>query len=200
MRPAWTKFSRCTSLAVALGLSAWMLAGAGAAVAQNSDGSRRANEVTLAGLRPGHDTLATALTHYKAKYLTADSPGEKRWRDTCTGRELVIEIDKHEVIQEITVSALAPRDGKCTDRRFDTLDMQDWFTGHGLSLGDAHNRITEMYGEPNSSGPSVRGATELEYLYYSFDFAGEGVPQVMEIYCARDTGRVLEITLAFPSL
>jgi hypothetical protein len=46
----------------------------------------------------------------------------------------------------------------------------------------------------------VKGSTELEYLYYSFDWAGQGVPQVMEIYCARDTGRVLEITLAFPSL
>jgi hypothetical protein len=25
------------------------------------------------------------------------------------------------------------------------------------------------------------------------------VPQAMEIYCARDTGRVVEITLAYPS-
>ena len=54
--------------------------------------------------------------------------------------------------------------------------------------------------EPNSSGPSVKGNNELEFLYYPFDWAGSDVPQAMEIYCARDTGRVVEITLAYPSL
>jgi hypothetical protein len=37
-------------------------------------------------------------------------------------------------------------------------------------------------------------------MSYQFDWAGSDVPQVMEVLCARDTGRVVEITLAFPSL
>jgi hypothetical protein len=93
-----------------------------------------------------------------------------------------------------------PLDGKCENRRVDMLDEKDWITGRGLRLGDPQDRIAELYGEPNSSGPSVRGSNELEFLYYAFDWAGSDVPQVMEIYCARDSGRVVEITLAYPSL
>jgi hypothetical protein len=104
------------------------------------------------------------------------------------------------VIQGITVSALGPRDGKCDDRRLDQLDIKDWTSGRGLKLGDSQDRVVELYGEANSVGPSVKGDTELEFLYYAFDWAGEGVPQVMEVFCARDTGRVVEITLAYPSL
>jgi hypothetical protein len=216
LRLAWTRFSLSTSIAFVLALSgaaATSPIGA-AALAQNDDAPRRANELTLAGLRPGRDTLAAALKRYKVKYATSDSGAPARsktssrsgassveqWLDHCTGRQLLLELDEHSVIQKITVSALGPRDGKCEDRRLDALDMMDWFTGHGLSLGDPRNRVTEMYGEPNSSEPSVKGNTELDHLYYSFDWAGDDIPQVFEIYCARDTGRVLEITLAFPRL
>ncbi len=212
MRLAWTRFSLSTSAAIVLamaGAAAIAVATPNAAVlAQDQDAARRANELTLAGLRPGRDTLNTAVKHYKAKYATLDADGAthagtsgtRLWLDRCTGHQLLLELDEHAVIQEITVSALGPHDGKCEDRRLDALDMKDWYTGRGLSLGDARNRVTEMYGEPNSSGPSVKGTNELEYLYYSFDWAGDDIPQVLEVYCARDTGKVLEITLAFPSL
>jgi hypothetical protein len=46
----------------------------------------------------------------------------------------------------------------------------------------------------------MRGSRELDLLYYAFDWAGTRVPQVMEVYCDHATGRVVEITLAFPSL
>lgn len=48
--------------------------------------------------------------------------------------------------------------------------------------------------------PFLRGNQELELFFYAFDRAGSEVPQVMEIYCDHATGRVVEITLAFPSL
>jgi hypothetical protein len=196
LRHAWTKFSLCTSAALALALSA------SAVQAQRGDTTKRVNELTLAGLRPGRDMLPGAVKRYKAKYLSTAANGAdaREWRDPCTGRALTVNIDEKSVIQEITVSSLASKDGKCDDRRFDALDMKDWTTGHGLRLGDARNRITELYGEPSSSGPSVKGSHELEFLYYAFDWAGADVPQVLEIYCERDTGRVVEITLAFPSL
>jgi hypothetical protein len=75
-----------------------------------------------------------------------------------------------------------------------------WQTGHGMKLGDTRARVVETYGQPASTGPSVKGARELELLYYAFDWAGSNVPQVMEVSCERATGRVVEILLAFPSL
>jgi hypothetical protein len=164
--------------------------------------SRGANELTLAGLRPGRDTLSKAFKEYKAKYLAKEFSGShiKEWRETCTGRSLTLQVDAHGVIQEITISSLVPRNGSCADRRFDALRVQNWISGRGLRLGDPQGRVTELYGEPSSSGPSVRGNNKLVYLYYSFDGEGSNVPQVMEVYCARDTGRVVEITLAYPSL
>jgi hypothetical protein len=170
--------------------------------AQHDAQTKLYDELTLAGLRPGRDTLSSALKRYKAKYSSSGEgvAGTKQWGDACTGHSLSLNIDAHGVIQEITVSSLVPLDGKCVDRRLDALDEKDWVTGHGLHLGDPEDRVTELYGEANSSGPSVKGNNELEFLYYPFDWAGSGVPQAMEIYCARDTGRVVEITLAYPSL
>jgi hypothetical protein len=162
----------------------------------------RRNEVNLAGLRPGLDVLASALKRYNPRYLNSDdgTAGIKQWLDNCTGRELRIESDGRSLIQTVTISALAPHDGKCDQRRFEALSVRDWCTGHGLRLGDSRDKIIQLYGEPNSSGPSIKGNQELEFLYYSFDWAGSDVPQVMEIQCARATGRVVEIMLAFPSL
>ena len=70
----------------------------------------------------------------------------------------------------------------------------------GLRIGDSQDQIIGLYGEPNSSGPATKNGQELALMYYQFDWAGSDVPQVMEVLCARDTGRVVEITLAFPSL
>jgi hypothetical protein len=196
LKRGWMKSSLSTSAAAALLLpAAWALAQAPAA-------PKRVNELTLAGLRPGRDTLSIALKRYSDKYSDRDlaDANTKRWLDPCTGRTLTLELDGSAMIQAITVSSLVPQEEKCADRRFGLVAVQDWVTGRGLRLGDNQDKIVRLYGEPASSGPSVNGARELEFLYYAFDWAGADVPQVMEIHCARDTGRVVEMTLAFPSL
>jgi hypothetical protein len=163
--------------------------------------ARRANETTLAGLRPGRDALSAAFKRYGEKYSVRDTSGNiKRWLDPCTGRTLSLELDERSMIQAITVSSLVPQEGSCADQRFGVVAVQDWVTGLGLRLGDNQDKIFQLYGDPSSSGPSVNGDRELEFLYYAFDWAGSDVPQVMEIHCARETGRVVEMTLAFPSL
>jgi hypothetical protein len=190
------KFSLCTSALAGLLLpAAW-------ALAQQSQTLRRMNELTLAGLRPGRDALAAALRRYNEKYVSGDraTPDLKQWRDPCTGRTLSLELNSRSMIHAITVSLLVPQEGNCADRRFGILAVQNWVTGRGLRLGDPQDRVIQLYGEPNSSGPSVNGDRELEFLHYAFDWAGADVPQVMEIHCARENGRVVEITLAFPSL
>ena len=65
-------------------------------------------------------------------------------------------------------------------------------------------KVVQLYAEPDSRSPSTRGGEPLELMYYAFDWAGPDVPQVMEVLCTKEKdgqpGRVLEITLAAPSL
>ena len=161
----------------------------------------RGNETLLAGLRPGRDTFAAAEKRFKAKDLSDDKDsGVKVWRDDCSGRAIRLELDAKSVIQSVTITSLDPQSGKCGDKRVDFLDPKNWVTGLGLRIGDSQDQIVSLYGEPNSSGPATKNGQELALMYYQFDWAGSDVPQVMEVLCARDTGRVVEITLAFPSL
>jgi len=214
LKRVWTKFSPCASTAVgvALLLATFSPIACGQTTSQTpsaaKDTAPRVNELTLAGLRPGRDSLGDALKHFKAKYSSSSSPRgpdqaetseTKEWGDACTGHSLTVELDGHGLIEAITLSSLIPQDGKCVDRRIDALNMKDWATGNGLRIGDPRNRVTETYGEPDSSGPSMRDTKELEILRYRFDWAGNEVPQEMTIYCARESGRVLEITLARPA-
>jgi hypothetical protein len=161
----------------------------------------RANETLLAGLRPGRDTLAVAEKRFKSKKpADGQDSGIKEWRDECSGRAIRLELNAKSVIQSVTITTLESQEGKCGEKRLDFLDPKNWVTGEGLRIGDSQDRIVGYYGEPNSSGPAAKNGKELDLMYYQFDWAGSEVPQVMEVLCARDTGRVVEITLAFPSL
>ncbi len=172
------------------------------APAQGSAPARRVNELSLAGLGPGKDTLAAAERRYKPKYRLASVTNDsvKEWADTCRGRSLRLELDAKGFIRSVTISALARRDANCVEKRGDFLGQSSWATGRGLKLGEPRDRVIDYYGEPASGGPSVKGGRELELLSYAFDWAGSDVPQVLEVSCDRATGRVVEITLAYPSL
>ena len=191
MRRGWTKFSLCTSLVAAAVLSA------SAFPEQRDNAAKPVNELTLAGLRPGRDVLASAFKRYKQKYLASKTSVEsKEWRDTCTGRSLALEVDARSIIQAITVSLLVPRDGNCDNRRFELLNLDEWITGKGLRLGDSRNHVVELYGEPASSEPVVREDEDFELLQFEFAVVGPDVPQEMQVYCQRESGRVVEITLS----
>ena len=163
--------------------------------------AHRANEMSLAGLRPGRDTFAAAEKRFKSRNLSGDdASGYREWRDDCSGRAIRVELDDKSVIQTVTITTIEPQEGKCGDRQADFLDPKNWVTGLGLRIGDSQDRIVGVYGEPNSSGPASKYGKDLALMYYQFDWAGSDFPQVMEVLCARETGRVVEITLAFPSL
>jgi hypothetical protein len=195
------KFWLCASLALAAASAA---VAAGARMSPPGGGqaaTRHTNEILLAGLRPGRDTFAVAEKRFKAKNLSEEpNSGSKEWRDDCSGRSIRLEVDAKSVIRSVTITTLGAQEGKCSDRRPDFLDPRNWLTGLGLRMGDSQDRVVGLYGEPNSSGPASKNRQELELMYYQFDWVGSDVPQVMEVLCARDTGRVVEITLAFPSL
>ena len=119
MKPGWTKSLLCTS-AVSL-----LILPAIGTRAQAPAAPKRANELTLAGLRPGRDALSVALKRYSDKYSDREesTANVKRWLDPCTGRSLSLELDGQSRIQAITVSSLVQQEGSCADRRFGAVDQ-----------------------------------------------------------------------------
>jgi hypothetical protein len=160
---------------------------------------RRANELALAGLRPGRDAIARAVRLYKAAE-TPKQPGgaEWTWTDRCAGQRLVVEADANRQIRTVRATEGRSLPGNCGPGR------RLWRTGLGLAVGDPAPRVVKLYGEPESRSPGTRDGQQLELLYYAFDWAGPDVPQVMEVLCTvhrkGQPGRVVEITLAAASL
>ena len=162
--------------------------------------AQRANEITLAGLRPGHDSLTRAITLYKNP--NGESQKEEStfsWGTACQKQTLSVDVDASKRIQVIrTIEA----DGSAENCAKPFLGT--WSTGHGLRVGDPSPKVAQLYGAPDSKSPSSKGGQQLELWYYAFDWAGADVPQVMEVLCTKEKdgqpGRVIEITLAAPSL
>ena len=167
----------------------------------------RANEMTLAKLRPGRTTTTQALVIYKQWPLGLGGHEEHEnqftWRYTCyPGEALTLDFDVNRIIQVIRLSetgnfAICDSDGRKGLK-------SGWRTGKGLRVGDSAAKIAELYGKPDSRSPSTKEGQPLELWYYAFDWAGADVPQVMEVLCTKEAdgkpGRVVEITLAGPSL
>jgi hypothetical protein len=162
----------------------------------------RAEELTLAGLRPGRDAISKAERLFTKPSAMGDSGASQTWRDDCRRELLSIIADADGTILEVRVSdAEASSDSKheCAN-----TSRSPWVTGHGLVIGDSCFRVLALYGQPGSRGPSTKDGQQLELFYYAFDWAGPDVPQVMTVLCRPDKdgkpGRVVEITLAAPSL
>jgi hypothetical protein len=160
----------------------------------------RVNEFTLAGLRPGRDTLARAALLNKQFGNGKDLPGEQTaWYDACRNLSLTIDNDKEKHIEVLRAGAWGGSTADCMVKT-----PSPWKTGLGLRVGDPTQRLASLYGQPDSKSPSTRDGQPLELWYYAFDWAGPDVPQVMEVLCTREKdgqpGRVVEITLAAPSL
>lgn len=161
-----------------------------------------ANEMTLAALRPGKDTVGRATRLYgKTKPTKDEGDGQFSWRDACNRQSLTIESDHSGKIQELRTALIDER-GVIVD--CGSVPQSKWKTGLGLRVWDESAKVLQIYGEPDSKSPSTRDGQPLELWYYAFDWAGPDVPQVMEVLCTREKqgqpGRVVEITLAAPSL
>jgi hypothetical protein len=196
LRRVWKKFWRLGSAAtIATATLALGLAGVSA---QQASSTQRHNELTLAGLRPGISKVSLKQKFPGLGLAMVNSQGYY-WLDNCDGRMITIEADKDRRIGTITVSSLGIASADCLSRNEARL-RASVKTGRGLQLADSCARVTELYGEPESRSPSVRGSRKLELLFYSFDWVGEDVPQSMEVSCDQATGRVVEITLASATL
>jgi hypothetical protein len=163
--------------------------------------THRANELTLAGLRPGRDSFAKAIHLYGKATATKEDGDEASWQEHCGIRKLITEKDKQARIQTVRVIFEGSARGPCG---LPQSGEDPWRTGRGLHMFDPTARLDELYGPPDSKSPSTRDGQPLELWYYAFDWAGPDVPQVMEVLCTTEKdgqpGRVIEITLAAPSL
>jgi hypothetical protein len=165
--------------------------------------THRANELTLAGLRPGREIAKRAEIIYKHfKRIDPKNPSNDAqtvWLDECRHLLLAADIDNQGKIQVLRASQATWLVADCA-----ALPPGPWKTGLGLRVGDPANEALHLYGEPDSRSPSTKGGQPLELWYYAFDWAGPEVPQVMEVLCSLEKdgqpGRVVEITLAAPSL
>ncbi len=201
MKRAWMKFWLCVSAAGML----LCMAPTGSSAEATAEAKRK-NETTLAGLRPGRDKLRTAVNVH-GPYYRQVVPGADdvvAWVDKVKHRLVRVELDKDGVIQSVTVSTIDPLIDQPSDPQKEpdsALPSVKLATGRGLRISyNIRSEIEETYGEPNSITPSTQHGNDVTLLYYSFDWAGPKVPQVMEVSCERTTGRVVQITLAYPSL
>ena len=168
--------------------------------APDAGAAHRHDELTLAGLRPGRDAMTKALHLFTKPSAIGDGGANQTWQDTCRHELLSIIADASGTILEVRV-AESNLDSK---RECAAPGPSRWITGHGLVIGDSSSRVRALYGQPGTLGPSTKGGQQLELFYYAFDWAGPDVPQVMTVLCtpAKEgkPGRVVEITLAAPSL
>ena len=168
----------------------------------------RNDELTLAGLRPGRDDIAKAERLFRKPSATKYDGTNKIWQDRCRNQLLSIIPDSGGTIMEVRVAqaSAAPSPKSVATEGCASLAESHlrWTTGHGLVVGDSCSRVLTLYGQPGSRGPSTKDGQQLELLYYAFDWAGPEVPQVMAVLCTPEKnakpGRVVEITLAAPSL
>lgn len=186
----------------------WRLVSGAAALAlvipigQTQQARSRVNELTLAGLRPGRDKIVEPQKSFRELTLDPDSKDAILWGDICTHRQMRIELDADKRIQTIALSyGYKPEiKAKCLPSVSSPEVLKLVQTGHGLNLGDACIRASQIYGKPESQSPSVKGNEKLKLFLYSFDWAGPNVPQVMEVTCNPTTNQVVEIMLAAASL
>ena len=194
MRRALKKFWQLASLASLLMLAVQ--------AAPSVEASKRTNELSLAGLHPGHDRLASPQKIFRELDRDESVTDALLWGDICTHRELRVEVDANKIVQTITVDTDYKPEimAKCQAIVMAPSRLKLLASGQGLQLGDACSRMAEIYGKPESESPSARGSEQLELWLYSFDWAGSNVPQVMEVSCSVSSKQVVSITLAASSL
>lgn len=162
---------------------------------------RRTNELTLAGLRPGRDTLEAARR--KLGVRAGEGMARTALSVDCGSGHLSLDADDAGVIQTIRVSAIITSSGAGCPQPARQGNGR-WTTSRGIGPGSACAAVLRTYGPPDSRGPSTQAGKRLELLYYAFDWAGPDVPQVMEVLCTPEKGtkqgRVVEVMLAAPSL
>jgi hypothetical protein len=163
----------------------------------------RVNELTLAGLRPGRDTIEKPQHQYKESLRRGvlGDPNLFQVEDYCNRKMLAINEGASGTIDSIVVGpTIGAVNADCSPGSYFPRAKNHWRTGHNLGVGSSCDSIEQIYGKAESRSPSVAGGDKLELYLYKFDWAGTDVPQVMEVSCDISSQTVAEITLAAATL
>ena len=194
MKRASTRFWLCASGITAI-LTCRIAVGQSPATgrATKPAGAHRANELTLAGLRPGRSTFAEARDLYHSAFFVQPAGGTWSTTSVCANQTMEIKAAAR-VISSIRIHAIGPSNYSCGKNA-----EWHWNTGKGLRIGNLKARVVAIYGAPDSVSPSTENGQPLELSYYAFGWAGSDVPQIMEVVCTAPKdgtpGRVVEIAL-----
>jgi hypothetical protein len=193
LRRASKRFWLLVSVVAALAIHGGSLAG----------GPKRVNELTLAGLRPGGDTIAKAQRQYEQP-LRREALGDPNLfpvDDDCNNRMLAVNEAASGTVDSIavgpTIGALVI---ECRPEAYFPRAKDRWRTRYGWGVGSSCDSIEQMYGKAESRSSSVQGSDKLELHLYKFDWAGTDVPQVMEVSCDASSHTAAEFTLAAATL
>ena len=149
------------------------------------------NELTLAALRPGVATLASAQRRF-GSHGTHPSPDEKDlsiWCDAHQHLQLSLEANQQGTVQVVMVERPKPQSA-CSA----TLPASTPGTGRGLKLGDGIARAKLIYGKPFFEGPSLWQGRDVHLVVFNFSWAGSDKPQILE--CSFLDGRLVKLTLS----
>lgn len=168
-------------------------------------GSKKVEEDTLAGLRPGKDSIQRAYQRFGKESIGESplgGPGVVDVQDFCTHQELFLTLDSSGLIQEVAVGhELADTDADCTPHSYSREVRAKFGSGRGLLFRDRCERIQEIYGQPESKNSSANGNEQLESYVYRNDEAGKGVPLTLGVTCNVTENYVdgIKLTVSRPS-
>ena len=153
--------SLCLTIMVAVAVVAGPLRGeASQKPTPKTAATRKSNELTLAGLRPGKDTTARLYRLYpnfKTSATTQD--GQISWDDPCRQERLTIDVDSGKNVQVIRVARME----ESKSAHCDAASVPSrWKTGLGLRVLDNARSVIQLYGQPDSRSPSTKDGQPLE--------------------------------------
>jgi hypothetical protein len=128
--------------------------------------AKRANEMTLAGLRRERDSARRAIELYKRPInKVTEQDSQMAWGATCQKQTLTIDLDAAKKIQVVRTTETVCSLGDSVKPTLGPLA-----NGAGLRVGDSATRVAELYGKPDSRSPGTKEGQPLELWYSAFDW------------------------------
>jgi hypothetical protein len=185
LNPAWKKFWPFASATAAAALMALPLIASG--------GSKLVTEKSLAGLRPGKDSLQTAI-HRFGRAATQSDSGLAVWSDPCNHVLLEVNSSAGGVIQGATAELGPGGTADCVAKAFTRKRRARWGSGRGLIVGDGCERIEQTYGTPQSKAASGESGKQLESYAYTFESNSKSTLR-LEVSCDLSSDTVSKLRL-----
>lgn len=163
-----------------------------------SAGSKELREKSLAGLKPGKDTLQNAIRRFGPSNDAAqsDPPRFVVWRDVCNHQQVLVAMDESGLIRAVVVEQeLAIATSDCTPGSYARKVRERFGSGRGLLYGDHCERIQELYGTAQSKASSNEGGKQIESYAYTFESNSKSPALRLEVSCNTTSNLVNKLRL-----